>query len=112
MAFPPLFKGQNAPDLGMRDLTIDIRVVEGQLTPLAPAFEQLAMHVERTGSGLLVQIVDVLRAEKETRAQSALQGCQRSQGSISRKLLVELAEKLEKLLVSMSLIAMTNDPTL
>ena len=57
---------------------IDIRVVEGQLTAFAPALEQLAMHVERTRSSLLVQIVDVLRAEKETRAQSALQGCQHS----------------------------------
>jgi hypothetical protein len=47
-----------------RDLLIDVRVVEGQLTALAPAFEQLAMHVESPGSGLLVQIVNVLRAEE------------------------------------------------
>jgi hypothetical protein len=58
-----------------RDFVVDICVVEGHSTALAPALEQLAMHVERTGSRLLVQIVDVLRAEKETSTQSALQGC-------------------------------------
>jgi hypothetical protein len=56
----------------MRDFVIDVRVVEGHSTALAPALEQLAVHVERTRSSLLVQIVDVLRAEKETRVQSAL----------------------------------------
>jgi len=53
-----------------RDLVIDIRVIKGLLTAFATALEQLAVHVERMRACLLVQIVDVLRAEKEASARA------------------------------------------
>src|SRR2546425_11774007 len=75
-----------------------------------PAFDQ----IQPTGTGWH-KVRDEARVSVEPRHRPGMLMSpvvihHQVQGNVSRKLLVESAEKLKKLLVSMPLIALTNDP--